>query len=60
MDIDLDTYLIDIDQAATTLGVRREQIEVMVADELLVPREEADDGPRFATADVMSVRLLGG
>jgi uncharacterized membrane protein len=52
--------LIDIEQAAATLGVGREQIEVMVADELLVPREEADDGPRFATADVMSVRLLGG
>jgi len=52
--------LIDIDQAAATLGVAREQIEVMVADEMLVPREERDGGPRFATVDVMSVRLLGG
>jgi uncharacterized membrane protein len=52
--------LIDIDEAAATLGVEREQIEVMVADELLVPRAEDGDGPRFATADVMSVRLLGG
>jgi uncharacterized membrane protein len=52
--------LIDIDEAAAVLGVEREQVEVMVAEELLVPLGDESDGPRFATADVMSVRLLGG
>jgi uncharacterized membrane protein len=55
-----DDELVDAQGAMTMLGIRREQLDAMVADDLLVARAVVADEPRFARADLMAVRLVGG
>ena len=42
------------------LGVGPEQLEAMVADDLLVARAVVDDAPRFARSDLVAIRMVGG
>jgi uncharacterized membrane protein len=52
--------LIDIGAAAAMLQVHRDQIEALVAGELLIPVDGSGQTMRFREADVLAVRLAGG
>jgi len=55
-----DDELLDARAAMTLLNIGRDQLDAMVADDLLVARAVVADEPRFARADLMAVRLVGG
>jgi uncharacterized membrane protein len=55
-----DDELLGMQDAMTVLGVGREQFDAMVADELLVARAVVAGEARFARADLMAVRMVGG
>ena len=52
--------LLELLVSMTLLNIGREQLDAMVADDLLVARAVVADEPRFARADLMAVRLVGG
>jgi uncharacterized membrane protein len=52
--------LLDAAAVMALLGIEREQLDAMVADDLLVVRTVRDAQPLFARSDVVAVRLIGG
>jgi uncharacterized membrane protein len=57
---DHDTELLDLSSAAALLDVDADQVQAMVAADLLVPVSGSGSAARFNRADVMAVRLVGG
>jgi hypothetical protein len=58
--VDSDSELLDVWAAAAMLDVDPEQVYAMVAADLLVPASGEGADAKFARADVMAARLVGG
>jgi uncharacterized membrane protein len=57
---DNDAELLDVWSAAALLDVDADQVQAMVAADLLVPASGSGSAAKFNRADVMAVRLVGG